>query len=106
MADDAYTERVTFTIATLASSMNRGSLTVHLPTHRDVTGIWRPVIQRPEELLAPLANGQRRHGISRRGRPGRTRMRYRGGDPRKGGSAHFVAPGLSMTSKSAVATIS
>ena len=84
MADDADTERVTFTIANprvvnskslyalvdvdvqvaglyfriigIQIRRTRGSLTVHLPTHRDVTGVWRPVIEMPEELLAPLAN--------------------------------------------------
>lgn len=84
MADDTDTERVTFTIANpravngkslyalvdvdiqvaglsfriigIQIRRDRGSLTVHLPTHRDVCGIWRPVVEMPEELLAPLAN--------------------------------------------------
>ncbi len=33
-----------------------GGLSVHLPTHRDVSGIWRPVIEMPDELCGPLAN--------------------------------------------------
>jgi hypothetical protein len=84
MADEAETERVTFTIANLRTvnskslyalvdvkvqvaglsfgiigvQIRRGSsgLSVRLPTHRDVNGAWRPVVEMPEELLRPLAN--------------------------------------------------
>jgi hypothetical protein len=84
MADDTDTERVTFVIANPRTVNSKrlyalvdvevqvaglsfriigvqirhdgGGLTVQLPTHRDVTGIWRPVIEMPEELRAPLAD--------------------------------------------------
>jgi DNA-binding cell septation regulator SpoVG len=84
MADDADTERVTFTIANLRSinskrlyalvdveirvaglsfriigvQIQRGSggLSVHLPTHRDVNGAWKPVVEMPEELRGPLSD--------------------------------------------------
>jgi DNA-binding cell septation regulator SpoVG len=84
MADDADTERVTFTIANLRSinskrlyalvdveirvaglsfriigvQIQRGSggLSVHLPTHRDVNGAWKPVVEMPEELREPLSD--------------------------------------------------
>jgi hypothetical protein len=82
--DDAETERVTFTIANLQTinskrlyalvdvevqvsalsfaimvvQIRRGSdgLSVHLPTHRDVHGAWKPVVAMREELQAPLSN--------------------------------------------------
>jgi DNA-binding cell septation regulator SpoVG len=84
MADEAETERVTFTIANLRTvnskslyalvdvevqvaglsfvivgvQVRRGSggLSARLPTHRDVNGAWRPVVEMPEELLRPLGN--------------------------------------------------
>jgi DNA-binding cell septation regulator SpoVG len=84
MADDADTERVTFTIANLRTinskrlyalvdveirvaglsfriigvQIQRGSggLSVHLPTHRDVNGAWKPVVEMPEELREPLSD--------------------------------------------------
>ena len=84
MADEAETERVTFTIANprivnskslyalvdvevqvarlsfviVGVQVRRGSsgLSAHLPTHRDVNGAWRPVVEMPEELLRPLVN--------------------------------------------------
>ena len=84
MADDADTERVTFTIANLRSinskrlyalvdveirvaglsfriigvQIQRGSggLSVHLPTHRDATRAWKPVDEMPEELREPLSD--------------------------------------------------
>ena len=84
MADEAETERVTFTIANLrvinskslyalvdvevqvaglsfvivGVQVRRGSggLSARLPTHRDVNGAWRPVVEMPEELLRPLSN--------------------------------------------------
>lgn len=84
MADDADTERVTFTIANLRTinskrlyalvdveirvaglsfriigvQIQRGSggLSVHLPTHRDVNGAWKPVVEMPEELRGPLSD--------------------------------------------------
>ncbi|HEY6457415.1 MAG TPA: hypothetical protein VIY90_19230 [Steroidobacteraceae bacterium] len=84
MADEAETERVTFTIANLrivnskslyalvdvevqvaglsfvivGVQVRRGSggLSARLPTHRDVNGAWRPVVEMPEELLQPLSN--------------------------------------------------
>ena len=84
MADEDETERVTFTIAnprTVNSKSlyalvdvevqvaglsfaivgvqirhGRGGLSVRLPTHRDVNGAWRPVVEMPEELLRPLGN--------------------------------------------------
>jgi hypothetical protein len=83
MADDD-TERVTFTIANLRTinskrlyalvdveirvaglsfriigvQIQRGSggLSVHLPTHRDVNGAWKPVVEMPEELCEPLSD--------------------------------------------------
>ena len=82
MADEAETERVTFTIANLRTinskslyalvdvevqvaglsfvivgvQVRRGSwgLSTRLPTHRDTNGAWRPVVEMPEELLRPL----------------------------------------------------
>ena len=38
--------------------VRRGSagLSARLPTHRDVNGAWRPVVEMPEELLRPLGN--------------------------------------------------
>jgi DNA-binding cell septation regulator SpoVG len=84
MADDADTERVTFTITNLRTinskrlyalvdveirvaglsfriigvQIQRGSggLSVHLPTHRDVNGAWKPVVEMPEELRLPLSD--------------------------------------------------
>jgi DNA-binding cell septation regulator SpoVG len=84
MADDADTERVTFTIANLRSINSKrlyalvdveirvaglsfriigvqiqrgtGGLSVHLPTHRDVNGAWKPVVEMPEELREPLSD--------------------------------------------------
>ena len=84
MADEAETERVTFTIANprtvnskslyalvdvevrvaglsfgiIGVQVRRGSsgLSVSLPTHRDVNGAWRPVVEMPEEVLWPLGN--------------------------------------------------
>jgi DNA-binding cell septation regulator SpoVG len=84
MADDAETERVTFTIANLRTvnskrlcalvdvelrvaglsfwiigvQVQRGSggLSVHLPTHRDANGAWKPVVEMPEELRGPLSD--------------------------------------------------
>ncbi len=84
MADDADTERVTFTIANLRTinskrlyalvdvelqvaglsfriigvQIQRGSggLSVHLPTHRDFNGAWKPVVEMPEELRGPLSD--------------------------------------------------
>ena len=84
MADEAETERVTFTIANLRIVNSKslyalvdvevqvaglsfvivgvqvrhgsGGLSVRLPTHRDVNGAWRPVVEMPEELLRPLGN--------------------------------------------------
>jgi DNA-binding cell septation regulator SpoVG len=84
MADDADTERVTFTIANLRSINSKrlyalvdveirvaglsfriigvqiqrgtGGLSVHLPTHRDVNGAWKPVVEMPEELRGPLSD--------------------------------------------------
>ena len=84
MADEAETERVTFTIANprtvnskslyalvdvevqvaglsfviVGVQVRRGSggLSARLPTHRDVNGAWRPVVEMPEELLRPLGN--------------------------------------------------
>jgi DNA-binding cell septation regulator SpoVG len=84
MADEAETERVTFTIANLRTinskslhalvdvevqvaglsfvivgvQVRRGSggLSASLPTHRDVNGAWRPVVEMPEELLWPLGS--------------------------------------------------
>jgi DNA-binding cell septation regulator SpoVG len=42
----------------LGVQIRRGSrgLSVHLPTHRDVHGAWKPVVTMPEELLGPLRN--------------------------------------------------
>ena len=109
MADDADTERVTFTIANprivdskrlyafvdvevqvaglsfriigVQIRHDGGGLSVHLPTHRDVTGIWRPVIEMPEELSTPLANAVMEflaeEGLAKRGL-GTTRTRSRG----------------------------
>ena len=84
MADDADTERVTFTIANLRTinskrlyalvdveirvagrsfriigvQIRRGSggLSVHPPPHRDVNGAWKPVVEMPEELREPLSD--------------------------------------------------
>jgi DNA-binding cell septation regulator SpoVG len=86
MTDDAdtETERVTFTIANLRTinskrlyalvdvelqiaglsfriigvQVQRGSggLSVHLPTHRDINGAWKPVVEMPEELRGPLSD--------------------------------------------------
>jgi DNA-binding cell septation regulator SpoVG len=84
MADEAETERVTFTIANprtvnskslyalvdvevqvaglsfviVGVQARRGSsgLSVSLPTLRDVNGAWKPVVEMPEELLWPLGN--------------------------------------------------
>jgi hypothetical protein len=84
MADDADTERVTFTIANLRSINSKrlyalvdveirvaglsfriigvqvqrvgGALSVHLPTLRDVNGAWKPVVEMPEELRRPLSD--------------------------------------------------
>jgi DNA-binding cell septation regulator SpoVG len=84
MADDADTERVTFTIANLRTINSKrlyalvdveirvaglsfriigvqiqrgaGGLSVHLPTHRDVNGAWKPVVEMPEELREPLSD--------------------------------------------------
>jgi DNA-binding cell septation regulator SpoVG len=84
MVDDAETERVTFTIANLRTinskrlyalvdvelqiaglsfriigvQVQRGSggLSVHLPTHRDINGAWKPVVEMPEELRGPLSD--------------------------------------------------
>ena len=84
MADDADTERVTFTIANLRTinskrlyalvdveirvaglsfriigvQIQRGSggLSVHLPTHRDVNGAWKLVVEMPEGLREPLSD--------------------------------------------------
>ena len=84
MADEAETERVTFTIANPRTVNSKslyalvdvevqvaglsfgiigvqirhgsGGLSVHLPTHRDVNGAWRPVVEMPEELLRPLGS--------------------------------------------------
>ena len=84
MADDADTERVTFTIANLRTINSKrlyalvdveirvaglsfriigvqiqrgtGGLSVHLPTHRDVNGAWKPVVEMPEELRGPLSD--------------------------------------------------
>ena len=84
MADEAETERVTFTIANPRTVNSKslyalvdvevqvaglafvivgvqvrhgsGGLSVCLPTHRDVNGAWRPVVEMPEELLRPLSN--------------------------------------------------
>ena len=84
MADEAETERVTFTIANprvvnskslyalvdvevqvagvsfviVGVQVRRDSsgLSAHLPTLRDVNGAWRPVVEMPEELLRPLRN--------------------------------------------------
>ena len=84
MADDADTERVTFTIANLRAINSKrlyalvdveirvaglsfriigvqiqrgiGGLSVHLPTHRDVNGAWKPVVEMPEELRLPLSD--------------------------------------------------
>ena len=84
MADEAETERVTFTIANLRTVNSKslyalvdvevqvagssfvivgvqvrrgiGGLSTRLPTHRDVNGAWRPVVEMPEELLRPLGN--------------------------------------------------
>jgi hypothetical protein len=81
---EAETERVTFTIENLRTvnskrlyalvdvevqvaglsfkiigvQVRRGSdgLSACLPTHRDVNGAWRPVVEMPEELLRPLGN--------------------------------------------------
>jgi hypothetical protein len=78
MADGADTELVTFTIANLRTISSKrlyalvdvelqvaglsfrsigvqvrrgiGGLSVHLPTHRDVNGAWKPVVEMPEEL--------------------------------------------------------
>ena len=33
-----------------------GGLSVHLPTHRDVNGAWKPVVEMPEELRGPLSD--------------------------------------------------
>jgi hypothetical protein len=33
-----------------------GGLSVSLPTHREGNGAWRPVVEKPEELLRPLGN--------------------------------------------------
>ena len=84
MADEAETERVTFTIANLRTIKSKrlyalvdvevqvaglsfvivgvqvrhgsGDLSARLPTLRDVNGAWRPVVEMPEELLRPLGN--------------------------------------------------
>jgi hypothetical protein len=84
MGDDTETERVTFTIANLRSINSKrlyalvdveirvaglsfriigvqiqrgtGGLSVHLPTHRDVNGAWKPVVEMPEELRGPLSD--------------------------------------------------
>ena len=84
MADEAETERVTFTIANprtvnskslyalvdvevqvaglsfkiIGVQVRHGSsgLSVSLPTPRDVNGAWKPVVEMPEELLRPLGN--------------------------------------------------
>jgi hypothetical protein len=47
---------LTFRIVGVQIRHEGGSLSVHLPTHRVISGIWRPVIEMPEELRAPLAN--------------------------------------------------
>jgi hypothetical protein len=82
MADDTETERVTFTIANLRSINSKrlyalvdveirvaglsfriigvqiqrgtGGLSVHLPTHRDVNGAWKPVVEMPDR--GPLSD--------------------------------------------------
>ena len=82
MAEDAETERVTFTIANLRTlngkrlyalvdvevqvaglsfgvlgvQIRRDSngLSVHLPTHRNTQGLWKPVVTMPDEVLEPL----------------------------------------------------
>jgi hypothetical protein len=84
MANDIETERVTFTITNLRLVNSKSlytlvdaqvevvgmcfriigvqvrrspdGLSVHLPTHRDINGLWKPVIEMPEELLSPLKN--------------------------------------------------
>jgi hypothetical protein len=84
MADDADTERVTFTIANLRTINSKrlyalvdvglqvaglsfriigvqvrrvsGGLSVNLPTHRDVNGAWTAVVEMPEELRGPLSD--------------------------------------------------
>ncbi len=84
MADDADTDRVTFTIANLRTvnskrlyalvdveigvaglsfriigvQIQRGidGLSVHLPILRDVNGAWKPVVEMPEELRGPLSD--------------------------------------------------
>ena len=84
MADDAETERVTFTIANLRTINSKrlyalvdveiriaglsfriigvqiqrviGGLSVHLPILRDVHGAWKPVVEMPEELREPLSD--------------------------------------------------
>jgi DNA-binding cell septation regulator SpoVG len=84
MGDEAETERVTFTITNLrivnskslfalvdvevqvaglsfkiiGVQVRHGSngLSACLPTHRDVNGAWKPVVEMPEELLRPLGN--------------------------------------------------
>ena len=42
----------------LGVQIRRGSdgLLVHLPTHRDLHGAWKPVVTMPEELRGPLSN--------------------------------------------------
>jgi len=82
VAEDAETERVTFTIANLRTlngkrlyalvdvevqvaglsfgvlgvQIRRDSngLSVHLPTYRNTQGLWKPVVTMPDELLEPL----------------------------------------------------
>ena len=87
MADEAETERVTFTIANprIVNSKSlyalvdvevqvaglsfvivgvqvrhgSGGLSACLPTQSDVNGAWRPVVEMPDELLRPLGNAVR-----------------------------------------------
>ena len=87
MADEAETERVTFTIANprIVNSKSlyalvdvevqvaglsfvivgvqvrhgSGGLSARLPTQSDVNGAWRPVVEMPDELLRPLGNAVR-----------------------------------------------
>jgi hypothetical protein len=47
---------LSFVIVGVQVRRGSGGLSARLPTHRDVNGAWRPVVEMPEELLRPLGN--------------------------------------------------
>jgi hypothetical protein len=57
VADDAESERERFTIANLRTRRGSHGRSAHVPTRRDVQGIWKPVVTMPGEMPGPPHGG-------------------------------------------------